>query len=85
LLRFVIRGVIQTVIRPQNDTKYMAPILTARISEGMKSEIEELVEDKGMWASRTEFVKEALNQQIKRYWTGDRYANTPRRVEDQER
>jgi Arc/MetJ-type ribon-helix-helix transcriptional regulator len=62
----------------------MSPILTARISEGMKSEIEELVEQTGLWPSRTEFVKEALDKQIKKYWTGDRYANYSRHASDEE-
>jgi len=63
----------------------MSPILTARISEGMKSEIEVLVEDTGLWGSRSDFVKEAIDEQIKRYWKGDRFAQRAISTENNER
>jgi hypothetical protein len=81
----VIHDVIQSVISTTVQYLLMAPILTARISEGMKSEIEELVDETGLWPSRTEFIKEALDQHIKKYWTGDRYASYSRHVIDEER
>ena len=50
----------------------------------MKSEIEELVEQIGLWPNRTEFIKEALDSHIKKYWNGDRYANYSGRADDKE-
>jgi Arc/MetJ-type ribon-helix-helix transcriptional regulator len=63
----------------------MSPILTARISEGLKAEIETLVGDTGLWASRTDFVREALDEKIRKYWNGDRYAQNSNPIEDNER
>jgi hypothetical protein len=53
--------------------------LNIRVSEGMKAEIETLVEDTGLWADRTQFVIEALDVQIRKYWQGDRYCQLVRR------
>ena len=80
----VIRSVIQSVITPEAHVCFMAPILTARISEGMKSEIETLVEDTGLWASRTEFVKTALDEKIRKHWRGERYAQRTGPTEHEE-
>jgi Arc/MetJ-type ribon-helix-helix transcriptional regulator len=53
---------------------YKMPTITVRISEGMKTEIEDLVKGGNWgWASESHFTREALNQYIKRYWKGPRF------------
>ena len=51
----------------------MATILSVRISDGMKAEIETIVSEVGLWRNQSDFVKEALNEQIKKYWKGERF------------
>ena len=53
------------------------PIITVRVSEGMKAEIEALVEESGLWRTQSFFVREALDTLIKRYWKGERYCLRP--------
>jgi len=52
----------------------MSPMIIARVSEGLKAEVETLVQDTGMWGTQTEFIVEALDEHIKKYWRGDRFA-----------
>lgn len=49
-------------------------MVTARVSEGLKTEIETLVEDVGLWRNRSDFINEALDEYVQRYWEGERYA-----------
>jgi Arc/MetJ-type ribon-helix-helix transcriptional regulator len=49
-------------------------MITARVSEGLKTEVETLVQDTGLWASRTDFIIEALDEHIRKYWKEERYA-----------
>lgn len=51
----------------------MSSKLTIRISDGMKAEIETIVSDVGLWETQTDFVKEAINDHIKKYWKGERF------------
>jgi len=51
----------------------MASKLTIRLSDGMKAEIETLVNEIGLWETQTEFIKEAINEHIKKYWKGGRF------------
>ena len=52
----------------------MSSMVTARVSEGLKTEIETLVEDVGLWRNRSDFINEALDEYVQRYWEGERYA-----------
>lgn len=52
----------------------MSPMITARVSEGLKTEVETLVQDTGLWATRTDFITEALDEYIRKYWRGERFA-----------
>jgi Arc/MetJ-type ribon-helix-helix transcriptional regulator len=51
----------------------MLSILSIKIPEGMVAEIETLVHDLGLWENRSEFIREAIDQQIKKYWNGGRF------------
>ena len=53
----------------------MASMITVRVSDGMKAEIENLVGEIGLWHNESQFIKEALNEHIKKYWQGDRFDN----------
>ena len=53
----------------------MASSITVRISDGMKAEIETIVGDIGLWHNQSHFVKDALDEYIKKYWEGDRFDN----------
>ena len=73
---------IQSVISDESQSWFMSPMITARVSEGLKAEVETLVHDTGLWTSRTDFIVEALDEYIKRYWRGDRYAKRPNEDRD---
>lgn len=51
----------------------MASMFTLRISDGMKAEIEYIVGEIGLWQNQSDFVKEAINEHIKKYWQGERF------------
>ena len=51
----------------------MSTMLSVRISDGMKAEIETIVSEIGLWNDQSHFIKEALNEKIKKYWNGDRF------------
>ena len=53
------------------------PTISVRVSEGMKAEIEQLVEETGAWPTESVFIREALDTHIKRYWHGERYCQRP--------
>jgi len=53
----------------------METMLTVRISAGMKAEIEQLVGEIGLWQNQSQFITEALNEHIKKYWNGERFDN----------
>ena len=53
------------------------PTITVRVSEGMKAEVETLVEDTGLWPTESNFIREALDTLIRRYWKGDRFCQRP--------
>lgn len=53
------------------------PTLNVRVSEGMKAEIESLVDEVGLWKDQSYFVREAVDIQIKKYWKGDRFCLRP--------
>ena len=53
----------------------MGSKITVRLSDGMKAEIEHIVGEVGLWHNQSEFVKEALDEQIKKFWQGDRFDN----------
>lgn len=46
--------------------------LTVRIPEGVKAEIETLLYEIGLWNNQSDFVREAIESQIKKYWNGER-------------
>ena len=48
-------------------------MLSVRISDGMKAEIETIIHEIGLWEDQSDFIKEALNEQIKKYWNGERF------------
>ena len=50
-------------------------MLTVRVSDGMKAEIEHLVGDIGLWHNQSQFITDALNEYIKRFWKGERFDN----------
>lgn len=54
------------------------PTIIVRVSEGMKAEIEALGDPKyiGIWPDQSHFVREALDEHIKRYWQGERFCQT---------
>ncbi|MBW2021237.1 MAG: hypothetical protein JRI65_14805 [Deltaproteobacteria bacterium] len=50
------------------------PQIQARVSEGMKAEVEHIVGEVGLWENESYFIREALNEYIKKHWKwGDRY------------
>ncbi len=49
------------------------PQIQARVSEGMKAEIEYLIPEVGAWESESYFIREALNEYIKKHWKGERF------------
>jgi Arc/MetJ-type ribon-helix-helix transcriptional regulator len=49
--------------------------ITIRISDGMKAEIERLVDEIGIWHNQSHFVKDALDEYIKKHWQGERFDN----------
>ena len=51
----------------------MSSILSIRLSDGMKAEIETIVKELGLWENQSHFVREALDQYIKKYWKGERF------------
>jgi Arc/MetJ-type ribon-helix-helix transcriptional regulator len=51
----------------------MSTMLSTRISDGMKAEIEIIVREVGLWKDQSHFIKEALNEHIKKYWNGERF------------
>ena len=51
----------------------MAPMVVARVSEGLKTEIETLVSETGLWENQSAFIKEALDIHIGQHWQGERY------------
>lgn len=67
--------VIQKVrhINIPHDYPCMSSTLTVRLSDGMKAEIETLVNEIGLWETQTDFVTEAINEHIKKYWRGERF------------
>ena len=54
-------------------TAIMTTMLSVRISDGMKAEIETIVHETGLWSDQSDFIKEALNEHIKKYWNGERF------------
>ncbi len=53
------------------------PMVTVRISEGMKAEIETLTEEMGIYNYESEFLRDAINEHIKKFWRGERFAHQP--------
>lgn len=53
----------------------MTVMLTVRISDGMKAEIEKIIGDIGLWQNQSHFIKDALDEYIKKYWQGERLDN----------
>lgn len=53
----------------------MTSKITVRLSDGMKAEMEYIVGEVGLWHNQSHFVKEALNEHIKKYWQGERFDN----------
>ena len=53
----------------------MATKITVRMSDGMKAEIEHLVGDIGLWHNQSQFIIDALNEYIKKFWKGERFDN----------
>ena len=53
------------------------PTMTIRVSEGMKAEMETLIEDSGVWPNQSYFIREAIDAYIKRYWQGERFCQDP--------
>lgn len=50
----------------------MQSAITVRLPESNITEIETLVHDTGLWKNKSEFLREAIETQIKKYWSGDR-------------
>jgi len=55
------------------------PTITVRVSEGMKAEVEALGDPKytGWWPDQAHFIREALNEHIKKFWKGERFCTNP--------
>jgi Arc/MetJ-type ribon-helix-helix transcriptional regulator len=53
------------------------PTISVRVSEGMKAEVEQLTQETGAWVSESNFIREAIDEHIKRYWFGERYCQRP--------
>ena len=53
----------------------MTTMLTVRISDGMKAEIEHIVGEIGLWHNQSQFITDALNEHIKKFWQGERFDN----------
>ena len=53
----------------------MGSKITVRISDGMKAEIERIIGEVGLWYNQSDFIKEALDEHIKKFWHGDRLDN----------
>lgn len=51
----------------------MLSTLTVKIPEATKAEIETLTQELGLWESQSDFVREALDQHISKYWKGERF------------
>lgn len=51
--------------------------LNIRVSEGMKTEVETLVNDIGLWENRSDFVRDAINDKIQKHWQGERMVKNP--------
>ena len=52
--------------------------ITVRVSEGMKAEIESLAKYGDVWwANQSEFIREALDTHITKYWQGERFCQRP--------
>lgn len=50
----------------------MVSTVTVRLKESNITEIETLVHDFGLWKNKSDFIREAIETQIKKYWSGDR-------------
>ena len=50
----------------------MQSSITLRLPESKITEIETLVHDTGLWKNKSEFLREAIETHIKKYWIGDR-------------
>lgn len=50
----------------------MQSAITVRLIESKITEIETLVHDTGLWKNKSDFIREAIEIQIKKYWSGDR-------------
>lgn len=46
---------------------------SVKMRDSLKAEIETVVEEVGLWHSRSEFVREAIDEHIKKYWKGPRF------------
>ncbi len=54
----------------------MASMISVRLSDGMKAEIERIIQEVGLWHNQSDFIKEALDEHIKKFWNeGDRLDN----------
>ena len=53
----------------------MLSVFSIKIQEAMIAEVETLVHDLGLWENRSEFVREAIDQLIRKYWNGDRFVH----------
>ena len=51
----------------------MLSVVTVKIPEAMKAEVETLIQELGLWGSQSEFIREAIDQQIGKYWKGERF------------
>lgn len=45
-----------------------------RLPADMKAEIEQLVYSVGLWESRSDFIREAIEAYIQKHWEGQRLA-----------
>lgn len=53
------------------------PTIVVRVSEGMKAEVESLIESVGLWKDQSYFIREAIDTHIQKHWIGERYCQRP--------
>ena len=78
LFLICVRQLVRQNVRHLNNKciyLFMASKITVRISDGMKAELEHIVGEIGLWHNQSDFVKEALNEHIKKFWQGERLDN----------
>ena len=52
---------------------FMLSVLSVKLPESMKAEIETLVHDLGLWKNTSDFIRESIDKQIVKYWKGERF------------